>query len=369
MSDALKFHPIANLFPMWGQAELEALAADITEHGQNVPAWLFQGKILDGRNRSRACDMAGKKLKTREFKGTKSQAIDFVWSENFHRRHMSSSQIAMSLVSRMKIDPSFMKAVVEPLKEEAKEAQRLSKGRGKKGVEKVPHLKAKTRTKIAKLHGTNDKTVRDCQKILDEHPEHVDAILSGEKSVTQIKREIKKQEITKKVAWPKGKYRVFYADPPWSYGNTQPDYHTEQRDHYPVMTIKELCALQVKDLALDDAVLFLWVTSPILEESFEIIKAWGFKYKASFVWDKVKHNMGHYNSVRHELLLICVRGSCQPDVAKLYDSVVSEPRTEHSKKPAVFYEMIETLYPHGKRMELFARASRPGWKAYGHESS
>ena len=43
---------------------------------------------------------------------------------------------------------------------------------------------------------------------------------------------------------------------------------------------------------------------------------------ASFVWDKVKHNMGHYNSVRHELLLICVRGSCQPDVVKLFDSVV-----------------------------------------------
>ncbi len=194
-------------------------------------------------------------------------------------------------------------------------------------------------------------------------------IRDGIMSRTQASRLLKKQEIAKKVDWPDGKYRVIYADPPWSYGNTQPDYHTEQRDHYPVMTLKEICDLPVKDMALDDAVLFLWVTSPILEESFQVIKAWGFDYKASFVWDKVKHNMGHYNSVRHEFLLICVRGSCQPDVQKLYDSVVTEARTEHSKKPAVFYKMIETLYPHGKRIELFARAKRKGWKAHGHESS
>jgi hypothetical protein len=61
---------------------------------------------------------------------------------------------------------------------------------------------------------------------------------------------------------PSEKYRVVYADPPWSYANTQPDYHTEQRDHYPVMEIADICALPVKTMVEDDAVLFLWVTSP-----------------------------------------------------------------------------------------------------------
>jgi N6-adenosine-specific RNA methylase IME4 len=133
------------------------------------------------------------------------------------------------------------------------------------------------------------------------------------------------------------------------------------------MDLKAICDMPVQDKCEDDAVLFLWVTSPILKEAFDVIRAWGFQYKASFVWDKVKHNMGHYNSVRHELLLVCTRGSCQPDVRKLFDSVVTEERTTHSKKPAIFYEMIETLYPHGKRIELFARSSRDGWDGYGNE--
>src|SRR5262249_41401017 len=148
---------------------------------------------------------------------------------------------------------------------------------------------------------------------------------------------------------PTGKYRVFYADPPWKYGNTQPDEFGEQRDHYAVMSLEEICAEPVKDWAEDDAVLFLWVTSPMLGEVHQVWQAWGFEYKASFVWDKVRHVMGHYNSVRHELLLICTRGSCQPDVRKLFDSVQSiEQRGEHSAKPVEFFNIIETLYPAGR---------------------
>jgi N6-adenosine-specific RNA methylase IME4/predicted transcriptional regulator len=164
------------------------------------------------------------------------------------------------------------------------------------------------------------------------------------------------------------KYRIIYADPPWSYGNTQPDYHTEQRDHYPVMELADICALEVSEWVEDDAVLFLWTTSPILQDAFKVIRAWGFEYKSSFVWDKVKHNMGHYNSVRHEFLLVCTRGSCQPDAKRLFDSVYTEERTEHSVKPAHFRVMIEAIYTSGRRLEMFARSKRKGWDRYGHEA-
>jgi N6-adenosine-specific RNA methylase IME4 len=160
---------------------------------------------------------------------------------------------------------------------------------------------------------------------------------------------------------------VVYADPPWGYNNTMPDYFTEQSDHYAVMSVPEIAAMPVKQWVEKDAVLFLWVTSPILEESFEIIKAWGFEYKASFVWDKIRKVMGHYNSVCHELLLVCVRGSCQPDVHKLFDSVVTEERTEHSRKPETFRQIIDTIYPNGRRIELFAREKHEGWVTYGNE--
>jgi N6-adenosine-specific RNA methylase IME4 len=135
---------------------------------------------------------------------------------------------------------------------------------------------------------------------------------------------------------PARKYRIIYADPPWSYGNTMPDGTTEPRDHYPVMELKAICALPVKEWIESDAVLFLWATSPILLESFDVIREWGFEYKASFVWDKIKHNMGHYNSVRHEFLLICTRSSCQPDKMQLFDSVQSIERGKHSHKPVEF---------------------------------
>jgi len=165
-----------------------------------------------------------------------------------------------------------------------------------------------------------------------------------------------------------GKYRIIYADPPWKYGNDMPDYFTEQADHYPLMTVNEVAALPIVDIAEDNAVLFLWVTSPILEESFQVIRAWGFEYKASFVWDKIKHNMGHYNSVRHEFLFVCTRGSCQPDVQKLFDSVqIIERSNTHSEKPEQFRQIIDTLYPYGERIELFARKQADGWKRHGNE--
>lgn len=160
------------------------------------------------------------------------------------------------------------------------------------------------------------------------------------------------------------KYRVIYADPPWSYNDKQNiEVLGGAEKHYTTMPLDEICGLPVP--SADEAVLFIWVTSPLLEDVFKVIRAWGFRYKSSFVWDKVAHNMGHYNSVRHEFLLICTKGSCTPDVQRLFDSVVSIERTEHSRKPAEFREMIDTLYTHGNRLELFAREAPEGWDVWG----
>ena len=162
------------------------------------------------------------------------------------------------------------------------------------------------------------------------------------------------------------KYNVIYADPAWRYNDKQ---NTKCRGgaekHYQTMSLNELCELKVKDISDKQAVLFIWTTSPLLEDTFKVIKAWGFKYKSSFVWDKVKHNMGHYNSVRHEFLLICTKGSFTPKVKKLFDSVVSIERTVHSRKPNEFREIISTLYPDTLKVELFARQKVEGWDAMG----
>ena len=141
---------------------------------------------------------------------------------------------------------------------------------------------------------------------------------------------------------PDGKYRIVYADPPWAYDDSgvivDSDAYGRAARHYPVMTPEELCALPVTDHVTDDAVLFLWVTSPMLSTCWPVIEAWGFTYKTSMVWDKAAHNYGHYVSVRHELLLICTRGSCTPDQpTPMPNSVVTEQRSKaHSEKPERF---------------------------------
>ena len=124
-----------------------------------------------------------------------------------------------------------------------------------------------------------------------------------------------------------------------------------------------MCALDVKRICDKDAVLFLWVTSPLLFECAPVIEAWGFTYRASIVWDKSAHNMGHYVSVQHEFLLICTRGSATPDSKERLRSVVSEKRGKHSVKPETFRTMIDSMYTTGKRIELFARTVPPSpWK-------
>ncbi|MDR1492033.1 MAG: hypothetical protein LBT05_04850 [Planctomycetaceae bacterium] len=204
----------------------------------------------------------------------------------------------------------------------------------------------------------------------DKQKAVAEKLASGEaKSIIDAKRILIKehvQETTPLVS--ETKYRVIYADPPWKYNNQLVENYGAAVNHYPTMTIDELCALPVAEMIEENAVLFLWTTSPFLEACFDVIRAWGFKYKTSFVWDKIKHNMGHYNSVRHEFLLVAAKGSCTPDIVKFFDSVVSLERSEkHSEKPEVFREMIDALYTHGRKLELFARRPAVGWDSYGNQ--
>lgn len=211
--------------------------------------------------------------------------------------------------------------------------------------------------------------------------EHVEQVTgAGEEltsaSVMRLAAQVERQKVAEQrqdaPPLPDEKYRIVYADPPWKYGNSgvigETDNYGHVARHYPDMSINELCELPIRDMVEDNAVLFMWVTSPLLEECFPVIKAWGFKYKTSFVWDKVGHNFGHYNSVRHEFLLVCTRGSCTPDNLKLFDSVQSIEKTKkHSEKPEEFRAIIDTLYTWGKRIELFSRTTAEGWDAWGNE--
>lgn len=184
-----------------------------------------------------------------------------------------------------------------------------------------------------------------------------------------------RQEMARRQAGPLpgGRYRVILADPPWAYSDQLIEGYGAAEHHYPTMPAQEIADLAVddkpvSDIAMPDAALFLWTTSPLLPAGLDVMGAWGFQYRASFVWDKVRHNWGHYNSVRHELLLLGTRGSCLPDSDTLPDSVVSIERSAvHSEKPEEFRALIESMYSDGPRpyLELFATAEHEGWIAWG----
>jgi len=125
MKKQYAFHPICLLFPPLGTEELEELAADIKARGLLHAIILYQGKILDGRNRYLACGIAGVKLRFVEWQGTGSP-LEWVISENLIRRHLTSSQRAVIAHDLLPL-----------LTKEAKERQKLSPGRGKKVCKKL----------------------------------------------------------------------------------------------------------------------------------------------------------------------------------------------------------------------------------------
>ena len=120
----------------------------------------------------------------------------------------------------------------------------------------------------------------------------------------------------------------------------------------------------------DDAVLFLWTTSPKLEEGLRVAKEWGFTYRTCAIWDKQKMGMGYYFRQQHEILLVATRGEIPaPEPANRPRSVFSIPYDGHSAKPHEVAEMIEAMYPELPKLEMFCRSPRDGWDVWGNQSA
>jgi len=209
------------------------------------------------------------------------------------------------------------------------------------------------------------------EKLIEKAPKEIkQEVIEGKVSIDRAYRNLQKAErleANKVTEWPEGKYRVIYADPPWSYGDERSGMGGAI-DHYNTMSLEDIKDLSVKELAEDNAVLFMWATAPLLEEAFEVVNAWGFKYKTNIIWNKVKPNLGNYTSVRHEHLIIATKGSCTPDNTQRFNSVQTiERRGRHSEKPEEFRNIIETLYTYGNKIELFSRKKVEGWEVYGNE--
>ena len=171
------------------------------------------------------------------------------------------------------------------------------------------------------------------------------------------------------------KYQVIYADPPWSYKvYSQKGMGRSAENHYPTMSVEEIRALPVGDLADTDCALFLWVTMPCLIEGLSVLKAWGFTYKTvAFVWvkqnrraDSLFWGMGYWTRSNVELCILATKGRPKRKSAAVHQVILSRIE-EHSKKPKEARERIERLLGDVPRIELFARQKTEGWDVWGNE--
>lgn len=167
-------------------------------------------------------------------------------------------------------------------------------------------------------------------------------------------------------------YVALLADPAWKYMKKHGNGAAEK--HYPTMSIEEICALPVAELAAKDSALFLWTTFPQLEESFRVIEAWGFQYKTlAFLWVKQNrkadswfYGLGNWTRSNAEVCLLATRGHPKRQCAGVHQLVVSRIE-QHSKKPDEVRDRIVKLMGDCPRLELFARQETPGWDVWGNE--
>jgi N6-adenosine-specific RNA methylase IME4 len=182
----------------------------------------------------------------------------------------------------------------------------------------------------------------------------------------------------------RARYRTIVADPPWDYAAGFPTHRggkyrkgrgsrAETALPYPSMTIGEIRALPIPDLALPDAWLFMWATSAYLFQAGDIGHEWGFNYRQTIVWRKTGTPTPFAATVapnHAEFLLVFKQG--QPRRKATWpSSVIDAPNRanvdRHSQKPEVFLDFVET-FTHGPYLELFARRTRMGWDTWGNEA-
>ena len=248
----VQFHELADVFPLLSETELNSLTEDIRQHGLREPIVLYQGKVLDGRNRWLACQRLGITPATREFQGDALAALAYVWSANFHRRHLTPSQAAVAQAKREKLCQQYAAQVAEA-KAEARQRQKEAGKQGGRGRKKnLPKIigegferhERETDTQLARASGTNPQYLRDARKLVEAAPDLAEKVEVGQLTIPQAKVELqrreKRQELEKKAAAAKKqdsqqweiicgdclevlpkiseKARLIFADPPYNIG-------------------------------------------------------------------------------------------------------------------------------------------------------
>ncbi len=163
---------------------------------------------------------------------------------------------------------------------------------------------------------------------------------------------------------PAGEYDVIVVDPPWPYGSVYDADGFRAASPYPEMSLEAIKAIRLP--AARDSIVFLWTTHRFMRYAFEVLDAWGYREVAIITWVKDRMGLGTWLRSQSEFCIMAVRG--QPKVCLTNQTtVVYGKLREHSRKPDEFYALVESLCPHARKLDYFAREPRAGWAVYGLE--
>jgi N6-adenosine-specific RNA methylase IME4 len=175
------------------------------------------------------------------------------------------------------------------------------------------------------------------------------------------------------------KFQTIMADPPWRFTNRTGKMAPEHKrlNRYETMTLADICALPVSEVAQEPAHLYMWVPNALLPEGLEVMKAWGFNYKSNIIWHKIRKDggsdgrgVGFYFRNVTEVLLFGTLGKGARTLApgRRQVNMMETRKREHSRKPDEQYDLIEAC-SRGPFLELFARGTRPGWTYWGNQAN
>jgi N6-adenosine-specific RNA methylase IME4 len=377
------------LIPPLSAEERAQLEANILADGCRDPLVVWGEVLIDGHNRHEICTKHGLPFKviSRDFPGREA-AMDWIDANQLGRRNITPDQFTLLLGRRYN---------------RAKKAQG---GRADREFGAAKVTSPNTAEKLAAEHGVSEKTVRNAghyaeavaavekavpgfaqsitaprqavikaAAIIEKSPEKAAEILRGDKSLADVRREEKREEIIERLESVKaieakatsGVFDVIVIDPPWQMQKIERDVRPNQAEFdYPTMSEEELAALEIP--AADDCHVWVWTTHKFLPMTLRLLDAWGMKYVCTFVWHKPGGfqpiGLPQYNS---EFAVYARIGTPEFIDTKAFNTCFDAPRGAHSEKPEEFYQVVRRVTA-GRRLDMFNRRPIDGFEVWGKES-
>lgn len=365
----------------------------IDEYGDTITLDQWPHILIDGHNRYEICTRLGLSYEVvvQEF-ADRDAVMDWMDANQLGRRNITPDQFTLLLGRRYnrakKAVPNAAGAnqyagVKDQIDPQPTTAEKLATEHG------VSPATVKRAGQYAEAVATVEKAVPGFSQaiaaprqavikaaaIIEKSPEKAAEILSGNKSIADVRREEKREEIIERLESVEaieakatsGVFDVIVIDPPWAMQKIERDVRPNQAEFdYPTMSEEELAGLDIP--AADDCHVWVWTTHKFLPMTLRLLDAWGMKYVATFVWHKPGGfqpiGLPQYNC---EFAIYARIGTPEFVDTKAFNTCFNAPRGAHSEKPEEFYEVVRRVTA-GRRLDMFNRRPIDGFEVWGKES-